>query len=429
MITFIGIDVGTSACRACAIDEHAEIVAEARTDLPAPVRDGACVEQDPAVWWLALGETLDQLSGRFDAAQLQRVAIDATSATLLLCTPQGQPLTPALMYNDARAVREARQIAQLATPDSAALSASSSLAKLLYLRGALEGRDWLALHQADWLAGKLTGRFGVSDENNALKMGYDPLERTWPDWMSRLQLGPSRLPTVVAPGTTIGRVDAVLTSRWGWPHDVEVVAGTTDSTAGFIATGASAAGHAVTALGSTLVLKVLSHKPVFAARYGVYSHRLGKRWLVGGASNAGGSVLRRFFTPQQITSYSRLMQPQRPTGLDYYPLPAPGERFPVCDPMLQPRLTPRPASDVEFLQGILEGLARIEQRGYERLAALGAPYPERVISVGGGAGNAPWTTIRSQMLGVPVTAARHQEAAYGAALLARGLQAAFAHPD
>ena len=142
---------------------------------------------------------------------------------------------------------------------------------------------------------------------------------------------------------------------------------------------------------------------------------------MGGASNAGGSVLRRFFTAQQIDNYSRLMQPQTPTGLDYYPLPAPGERFPVCDPALQPRLTPRPASDVEFLQGILEGLARIEQRGYARLAALGAPYPERVISVGGGAGNAPWTLIRRQMLDVPVTAARHQEAAYGAALLARGL--------
>jgi sugar (pentulose or hexulose) kinase len=421
MATFIGIDVGTSACRACVIDQRAEIVAESRTELPAPIRTGACVEQAPALWWLALGKTLDQLSAQIDTTPLQRVAIDATSATLLLCDPHGQPLTPALMYNDARAVQEAQQIARIAAPESAAVSASSSLAKLLYLRGALAERDWLALHQADWLAGKLTGQFRFSDENNALKMGYDPLERAWPDWMSRLQLKPEQLPRVVAPGTVIDRIDPRLASRWGWPRDVEVVAGTTDSTAGFIATGASAAGHAVTALGSTLVLKVLSDKPVFAARFGVYSHRLAERWLVGGASNAGGSVLRRFFTAQQISSYSRLMKPQTPTGLDYYPLPAPGERFPVCDPALQPKLTPRPASDVEFLQGILEGLARIEQRGYARLAALGAPYPERVSSVGGGAANPSWTTIRRQMLGVPVTAARHREAAYGAALLARGL--------
>ncbi len=421
MGTFIGIDVGTSACRTCAIDERATVLAEARTELPVPTRHGACVEQDPAVWWLALAETLDTLSRQLDTAQLQRVALDATSATLLLCDSQGQPLTPALMYNDARAVKEAQQIRDIAPPEGAALSASSGLAKLLYLRGTLARGDWRALHQADWLAGKLTGQFGISDENNALKLGYDPLTRTWPDWLAQLQLGPRHLPEVVAPGTVIGRIDAGLASRWGWPPELQVVAGTTDSTAGFLATGAATAGQAVTALGSTLVLKVLSETPVFAARYGVYSHRLGERWLVGGASNAGGSVLRQFFTPQEIDAHSRLMRPQSPTGLDYYPLPAPGERFPVCDPALQPRLTPRPASDVEFLQGILEGLARIEQRGYQRLADLGAPYPERVITVGGGAGNQPWATIRERMLGVPVTAARHQEAAYGAALLARGL--------
>ena len=165
MSTFIGIDVGTSACRACAIDAHADIVAEALSDLPAPAPNGACVEQDPAVWWLALGETLDQLSTRLDTGQLQRLAIDATSATLLLCDPQGHPLTPALMYNDARAVQEAQQIARVAAPDSAALSPSSSLAKLLYLIGGLAEHHCLALHQADWLSGCLTGRFGIADDD------------------------------------------------------------------------------------------------------------------------------------------------------------------------------------------------------------------------------------------------------------------------
>ncbi len=421
MDTFIGIDVGTSACRACAIDQQAELLAEARTELPPPSRDGTRVAQDPGLWWLALTETLDKLCPQIDSATVRRVAVDATSATLLLCDRRGQPLTPALMYNDARASAEAERIRQLAPPESAAASPSSSLAKLLYLRSERADGGYLALHQADWLAGKLSGQFGISDANNALKLGYDPVRRSWPDWLHRLPLHPNCLPRVVVPGTPIGTGDRGLARRWNWPQAVEIVAGTTDSTAGFIATGAATPGTAVTALGSTLVLKVLSNTPVFAARYGIYSHRLRDRWLVGGASNAGGSVLRQFFTLQQIDAYSAALQPQRPTGLDYYPLPAAGERFPVCDPLLQPRLTPRPASDAEFLQGILEGLARIERRGYQRLAELGAPYPDRVISVGGGARNAAWTTIRAQLLGVPVVAAAHQEAAYGAALLARGL--------
>jgi len=418
---FIGIDIGTSACRACAIDEHAAVVAEARIDLPAPTRNGARVEQDAGVWWRALTDTLDVLCKRLNPARISRMAVDGTSATLLLCDKQGTPLTPGLMYNDARSVAEAKDILAAAPADCAAQGASSSLAKLLYLRRTISDPAYLALHQADWLTGMLSGHFGVSDENNALKLGYDPMQRRWPDWLSRLDIQPEHLPEVYPAGSPIGTLGRRLAKRLNLPDGVEVVSGTTDSTAGFIATGADASGTAVTSLGSTLVIKVLSDQPVFAAGYGVYSHRLGERWLVGGASNAGGATLLRFFTPCDIRRYTRLIKPQQATGLDYYPLPAAGERFPLQDPELQPRLEPRPSSDAVFFQGILEGLAAIEQQGYRLLAERGAPYPKKVLTVGGGAKNAAWMQIREQRLAVAVATAAHQEAAFGTALLALGL--------
>jgi sugar (pentulose or hexulose) kinase len=167
------------------------------------------------------------------------------------------------------------------------------------------------------------------------------------------------------------------------------------------------------------VLKVCATRPVYAPRYGVYSHRLGDHWLVGGASNSGGAVLRRYFSPEEIERFSARVQPGKPTGLDYYPLPAPGERFPEYNPALLPRLEPRPVDDAVFFQGLLEGMAAIERRGYCLLEELGAPYPQRVHSVGGGAANAAWRAIREALLGVPVGVAEHQDAAYGAALLAR----------
>ncbi|MEJ5212099.1 MAG: FGGY-family carbohydrate kinase, partial [Burkholderiales bacterium] len=58
-------------------------------------------------------------------------------------------------------------------------------------------------------------------------------------------------------------------------------------------------------------------------------------------------------------------------------------------------------------------------QGYQRLVALGASPLRRVYTTGGGARNAAWTAIRARLLGVPVTAARHTEAAYGAARLAQ----------
>ena len=56
---------------------------------------------------------------------------------------------------------------------------------------------------------------------------------------------------------------------------VFLCAGTTDSIAAFLASGASGVGDAVTSLGSTLAIKLLSERPVDDSRYGVYSHRLG----------------------------------------------------------------------------------------------------------------------------------------------------------
>jgi len=171
-------------------------------------------------------------------------------------------------------------------------------------------------------------------------------------------------------------------------------------------------------LGSTLVIKVLSERSVNDSRYGVYSHRLGDLWLAGGASNTVGAVLTRFFSLEQLSAMTARLDPEHPTGLDYYPLPGTGERFPVNDPRLEPRLSPRPAEDVTFFQGLLEGMAGIEHQGYRLLHALGAPYPKRVCTAGGGANNAAWMEIRRTLLGVPVTIAAHQEAAYGSALLA-----------
>lgn len=412
---YLGIDCGTSGCRACVIDADARVQAEVAVPLPDPVGQ----QQDPEAWWAALTANLDRLVTQIPPGHVDSIAVDGTSATVLLCTADGTPLGPALMYNNTRATAAAAQVAQIAPANCAAHGPSASLAKLLYLQSLPAGTAArFALHQADWITGRLCGRFGITDENNALKLGYDPVTRGWPDWLDRLGVQRELLPVVVPPGQAVGTLAPALAMRLGLNESTRIISGTTDSTAGFIATGAGP-GEAVTALGSTLVLKVCSDRPVCAPEYGVYSHRLGKHWLVGGASNSGGAVLRRYFTDRDIQRLTRLLRPDTPTGLDYYPLPATGERFPENNPQRAPRLEPRPADEAVFFQGLLEGITAIEQRGYRLLESLGAPWPQRIYTVGGGAANEAWRAMRATALGIPVEVAQHRQAAYGAALLAR----------
>ena len=244
------------------------------------------------------------------------------------------------------------------------------------------------------------------------------MRRGWPDWLGRTGADLALLPDVVAPGTPVGTISAESAQRFGLPSDLAVVAGTTDGCASFLATGADRVGDAVTALGSSLTLKLLGERPLFSPQFGIYSHRIGDAWLAGGASNTGGKVLAHFFSVERIVELSRTIDPSKPTGLDYYPLTGAGERFPVADAALAPRLEPRPADDVLFLQAMLEGIAAIEASGYRRLAELGGPALRSVRSVGGGARNPAWTAIRGKKLGVPFLGAVSEEAAAGTARLA-----------
>lgn len=408
---FVGLDLGTSGARAVVIDAARREIAMAKsamTDHGADIRD-------PHVWWAAAQLALRDALAQVDADQVAAIAVDGTSGTMLGVDADGAALTTGLMYNDActdHAILDA--IAAHAPAISAAHGPTSGAARVLLLA---RERPFRVLHQADWIAFQLSGRM-VSDANNALKTGYDPVAGGWPDWLADAGIDMALLPPVVEPGTPTGTVTPAAAQAFGLPPGCKVVAGTTDGCASFLATGAAEAGDGVSALGTTLTVKLLSDRPIFAPEYGIYSHRLLGRWLAGGASNSGGAALLKHFTPAEMAALSERIDPETDSGLDYYPLPGTGERFPVADPSLPSRTAPRPADDALFLQGLLEGVTAVEALAYRRLTELGAPALRSLRSVGGGAANPVWTRLRARKLGVPMPAPLSAEAAYGAALLA-----------
>ncbi|HEY9824775.1 MAG TPA: FGGY-family carbohydrate kinase [Stenomitos sp.] len=412
---WLGIDFGTSGARAIAIDTTAKICHEQA--LPFASQQ---VLRDPLAWQAMLYTLIRNLPSTVRSC-LQAIAIDGTSSTVVVCDAEGQPVLPPLLYNDAVASPLVEQLRHMTPSGHCVGSASSSLAKLLsFQTDPAFVKVRYCLHQADWLAFLLHDQLGLSDYHNSLKLGYDPALEAYPDWFEHPVLAKLKplLPRVVAPGTPLGPLSASAAASLDLPAHCQVCAGTTDSIAAFLASPAMQPGEAVTSLGSTLVLKLLSRQRVDRADYGIYSHRLGSLWLAGGASNTGGAVLAQFFTPEALATLSQDIDAACESSLEYYPLLRPGERFPVNDPLLLPRLTPRPADDRVFLHGLLESLARIEALGYHLLQDCGATPLSRVFTAGGGAQNLTWQHIRQRRLGVPVERSPHEQAAYGTALLA-----------
>jgi sugar (pentulose or hexulose) kinase len=406
----IGIDIGTSGVRAAALGADGTPLHVGASAFP-----DAASGREPATWWRGVETCLAELAAHVSLADVAGLAVDGTSGTMLAVDHAGAPIGDVLMYNDAcpdAAIVE--RIGAAAPEGSPSRGATSALARAIIL----SRRAGVAkvIHQADWILWQLGLGRGSSDENNALKTGYDLDAEAWPGWIESAGMDAELLPHVRRAGAPIAEIGAAG-RRFGLPERAVLHAGTTDGCASFLATGASDIGDGVTALGSTLVLKIASGAPINSSAYGVYSHRVLGFWLAGGASNSGGAVIRGLFDDGALPRLTAALDPDQPTGLNYYPLLRPGERFPVNDPAFPPVLEPRPTQDATFFQAVLEGITRIEKSGYDRLGELGGPELRSVRSVGGGAANAGWTRMRERALGVPCLSPRSAEAAVGTASL------------
>ena len=430
---FLGLDVGTQGARCIACDATGRVIAEAT----APFERGSSEpqpgwhEQDPEDWWQASVACLRAVSEAALAAghergALGRIAVTSTSGTIVLVDDDGTPLRPAVMYNDGRAVEQASRINDLATVFTAKLgyrfSASFGLPKILWLAEHEPERFEAAriCHPADFLVGRLTRRYDVSDTSNALKTGYDLVDSRWPAFVRRdLGLPLSKLPGILRPGEPMGHVTTAAAEATGISPMALVCAGATDGTAGFLASGACQVGQWCSTLGTTLVLRGVSRELLRDPQGRIYCHAHPEgHWLPGAASNVGGECLEVCFKGQDLAALDAQVAAHLPNGLLIYPLARRGERFPFTDPDAEGFVQGTPSCQGELYAACLEAVAFVERWGLDLMAELGARIDGPLCASGGAVASGVWLQLRADVLGRPIQVAADAHSAKGAALLA-----------
>ncbi|WP_406459840.1 FGGY-family carbohydrate kinase [Streptomyces sp. NBC_01622] len=399
---WLGIDLGTQSVRALLVTGDGRVLGAGTVPL-AGRRDGVRHEQDPGEWWEAVCVASGAaLTGR-SRLRLGGLAVCGTSGTVLLTDGAGHPLTPAVMYDDGRAVAEAARVG---------MQTSWALPKALWLLEAYGGG--LVTHQPDVITARLTGRGTVpTDSSHALKTGYD-VERE--DWPSQLAYLGDVLPEVVRPGTRLGEVCGAAADATGIPVGTPVIAGMTDGCAAQIASGALYEGSWNSVLGTTLVLKGASARPVRDSAGVVYNHRAPDgSWLPGGASSVGAGALPAGADPAEM---DRLAIEYEPSGVLAYPLTSPGERFPFLAPDATAFTLGTPASEADGWAAVLQGVAFTERLCLDYLHHLGAPIDGPLTFTGGAARSAYWNQLRADILGRPARVPEQIEPALGMAVLA-----------
>jgi sugar (pentulose or hexulose) kinase len=382
---FLGLDFGTSGARATVVGPDGVILCETTAKYPPIVNGGKAGDGIPEGGWAeawrgALWSLLDQLDETTVRSRIAAVSIDGTSGTVIIVdAASGEPIYPPMLYNEKR--NDAMDaVCAMAPTGHTVRTPSSALCKLhsWWLGNGETIGNAKLLHHADWIAFLLHGLQGETDHNNALKLGFDPglgPHGDYPAWMKSLPYA-SMLPSNVrAPGTKTGAVATTAAMKYFTrPGGCAVIAGTTDSIAAFVAARCTDVGDAVTSLGSSLALKLVSETRVDDSAKGVYSHRLcGESifsilvraiiltssvlftgsWLVGGSSNLGGWLLRSNFSDDELVELTDLIDlndaAKEKDVPDYYPGVLMGFGMTVKE--ATEALCPRPESDSDYLRG------------------------------------------------------------------------------
>ncbi len=400
---FGGLDFGSSGARISIIDKSKEIIFE-----------DSCIYnyefKNPEGWINSCIKLFEGIPIKIKI-HLSRLSISGTSGTLVPCGSNGNNLGDSIPYNEA-CITNSKKLKLIAGGDKFLNNPYSSLAKAIKLID-IYGDDIILRHQADWISGWFLNDWSFGEEGNNVKLGWNIENKTWPESFESFSLTKS-IPVIKESGSILGKINRSISNLLGTSENLLLICGTTDSNAAFLAAQVKE-NEGLTVLGTTIVIKKIIKKTF--SYPGITMHRVNGNWICGGSSNAGCGVLSRFFSDLEIKELSQQINPRKQTTLNYLPLNSIGERFPTNDPYLKPIIKPRPVSDALFLHGLLEGLAKIELKGWQKLKNLSGYFPKKIITIGGGSNNPQWKSIREKTLKLPIINS-NKTTSFGSALIA-----------
>lgn len=445
----LGIDVGTSACKAVVLAEDGRVLGQGGAEYPLLQPRPTWAEQDPAAWWRACGEAVR--AALADAGcrgeQIAGVGLTGQMHGAVLLDERDRVIRPALLWCDQRSAPEAaalgaavgqeRIIALVANPALPNFTAT----KLLWVR-AHEPEHYARIRRVllpkDHVRLMLTGTAAseVSDASGTL--AFDVARRRWSAEMADVLGIPLEWwPEVGESPEVSARVSAAGAAATGLAPGTPVVGGAGDQAAGALGNGIAQPGLVSVTIGTSGV--------VFAAtaevrrdpggRLHTFCHAVPGAWHVMGVTQAAGGSLqwwRNAFADAERTvaaaagedAYELLCReaatvPAGSLGLVFLPYLM-GERTPHTDAAARGvffGITPAHGR-AHFARAILEGVSQSLRDCLDLIADLGCPVRELRLT-GGGARSALWRQIQADVFARPLRAMRGAEGpALGAAILA-----------
>jgi xylulokinase len=426
---YLGLDLGTSAVKAMAIDAQDRVVAQSSASLTVQRPRAHWSEQDPEQWWQATLTAIDALPVDVRRA-VRGIGLSGQMHGAVLLDRHDRVLRPAILWNDGRSAAECQEL-ERREPRTRTITGNLAMPgftapKLLWVQAhepEIFARTATVLLPKDYLRLRLTGE-RISDMSDAAgTLWLDVARRDWSDDMlAATGLQRRHMPALAEGSSPAGQLLPPIARAL----DSDVAGGGGDNAASAVGGGVITPGQALLSLGTSGVLFVVTDRfrpnPARAAH--AFCHALPGRWhqmavLLSAASAIDWAARMAGFdtvAAAVLAARRRGLRPDTPLFLPYLS----GERTPHNDVHARGvffglSVGTEPA---DLVVAAIEGVAHAFADGMEVLLQAGSELHD-ISVVGGGSRIVYLLELLATALNRPLTLRSGGElgAAYGAARL------------
>ncbi len=442
----LGIDIGTSACKAAIFDRSGEVIASASEEYPVDYPHPGWAEQDPQDWWRAVCTAVRRMAADgVDLSEIAGIGIDGQSWSAIPVDQAGNVLAKTPIWMDTRAQDICDEYNERIGADQIFQTAGNSLqpsyttAKILWYRRNLPEvyrRTYKILQSNSYIAFRLTGNMTQDISQGYGLHCFNMWTGTWDEKLCEaLEIPRALLPDIFPSHAVIGTVNSQAAKESGLTAGTPVAAGGLDAACGTLGAGVVHPGETQEqggqAGGMSICIDTYQADPRLILGY----HVVPGRWLLQGGTTGGGGVMR--WLEREFGAYEREAGLSRQKsslelfneaaeavspgcdGMVFLPYMS-GERSPIWDPDAKGVYYGMDFGKTKghFIRAAMEGVAYSLHHNLEIAREAGAEA-EVLRAMGGSANSLLWTQIKSDITGKPIVVPSSDTATtLGAAILA-----------
>jgi len=445
----IGCDIGSQSLKAILISADGKVCGEASTSYPIDYPQPTWAEQSATKWVDALAQTVRALLASTGALPEEVLALGLAAQVdgVVPIDRHGQPLHPAMIWMDRRAVAQCEVAERRISPEAAFkitglnLDPTHVAPKIRWLADhepRLFGEAAHFLPPGSYIAFALTGELGMDYSNASSTLLMDVRSREWSQQMCEVFEIPTHLLPPIYPATRVlGTLQREAAERLGLTTSTKVILGSGDEHAACLGAGVIKPGLVCDIAGTAEPVCASSASALFdeSGLIETHCHADPELWLLENPGFVSGANYRWFRDQFSIQEMTRAAQ----EGVDAYSLlnasaetiPAGSEGL-IMLPCMMGAMAPTwnalargtfmgftlAHRREHFCRAILEASAYAIRDITDQMLRMGLPLQE-IRVVGGGARSALWRQIKADVTGLPVSITDTAETtALGAGILA-----------